>query len=39
VKRLVVVLLALPPVAVLVHRLARRSNTQVHHINRERASS
>lgn len=33
-KRLVVVLLALPPVAVVVRRLARRSNTQVHRINK-----
>jgi hypothetical protein len=34
VKPLVVALLALPPVAVVVRRLARRSNTQVHRINK-----
>lgn len=37
-KRLLVVLLALPPVAVAVRRLARRSNTQVHRINKGASS-
>jgi hypothetical protein len=32
-RRVLVVLLALPPVAVVVRRLAARSNTQMHRIN------
>jgi hypothetical protein len=32
-RRVWVVLLALPPVAVVVRRLAARSNTQMHRIN------
>ena len=35
-KRLLVVLLALPPVAVVLRRLAARSNTQIHRINAPR---
>jgi hypothetical protein len=36
VKRLLVALAAAVPVAVLVRRLARRSNTQIHRINAPR---
>ena len=33
-KRALIVLLALPPVAYVARRLAARSNTQVHRINK-----